>query len=190
MTSSLWFSVQWFLLKDLFSIIAPPTSPPPWFLLIDFSSMILRIGLQRDSVWGLALGSFFELLRAWGTGAPVAMSLDFLNCLIYELLVFVELLRPWGTGAPVAMSLAFFNCWFFELLRPWGTGAPVAMSLEFLNCWIFEWLRPWGTGAAINLELQQSFKSLGIVSPFHSSLRGVGSAPSLKKAEVGFIIVS
>ena len=30
--------------------------PPPRFLVIAFSSVILRNGLQRNSVWGLALG--------------------------------------------------------------------------------------------------------------------------------------
>ena len=53
--SAPWF--QWFLLNDLFSMIVPPMIPPPWFFVIDFSWMIFQVGLQRNSVWGLALGS-------------------------------------------------------------------------------------------------------------------------------------
>ena len=70
------FFSKWFLLYDsLFNDSSSRISslssllqraPPPWFLLIDFSSMIFRMGLQRNSVWGLALGScmsFYFILR-------------------------------------------------------------------------------------------------------------------------------
>ena len=43
---------------DSFSMISLPMIPPPWLLVIDISCMILQVGLQRNSVWGLALGSF------------------------------------------------------------------------------------------------------------------------------------
>ena len=47
------------LLNDSFSMIPLTMIPPSRFLVIDFSSMIPRIGLQRNSVEGLVLGSFF-----------------------------------------------------------------------------------------------------------------------------------
>ena len=45
-------------LHDSFSMISPPVIPPPWLLVMDFSCMIFQVCLQRNSVWGLALGSF------------------------------------------------------------------------------------------------------------------------------------
>ena len=84
LTSLPWFfelvykeSSQWFLLNDSSSMIPSqwssilymiplPMISPSWFLVIDFSSMILRIGLQRNSVWGLVLGSLlFEEISLW-----------------------------------------------------------------------------------------------------------------------------
>ena len=49
-------------LHDSFSMISPPVIPPPWLLVMDFSCMIFQVCLQRNSVWGLALGSWIQYL--------------------------------------------------------------------------------------------------------------------------------
>ena len=60
---------------DLFSMIAPPTIPPPWFFVIDVSFMISPAGLQKAlfgvSCWGHRIRRQFPFCSMWEVGGSV-----------------------------------------------------------------------------------------------------------------------